>query len=386
MARETPALGHVLVVGGCGFLGHHIVRALLAHPSHPTVSVLSRSPNRNLLDAASYHACDISSQSALQALLSSLRPAIIINTASPLATAGAQASASTTVAGTRVSLSLAAQCPSVRHYIYISSSSIVTGAPFSLLSESAATLIDPTSHHDPYSAAKATADALVLAANETSQASPGGRLRTAVLRPCGIIGERDTQVVPALLTALGQGMARIQLGDTKSKFDFVYAGNVADACVRCAEAMMREEASVAADEQPPRQTSRDQKQVAGEAFFITNGEPIEFWGFARLVWRLAGDRTPPEKIIVVPMWLAFFVAWVAEWVVWGVSGGTKRPEKFNKSQMENCSLDKTFDIRKARERLGWEPKVGLEEAARRGVEWAVKDRAERSRKREKDVS
>lgn len=149
-------------------------------------------------------------------------------------------------------------------------------------------------------------------------------------------------------------MARIQLGDGKSKFDFVYAGNVADACVRCAEAMGREEeASVAAEELPPGQTSRGEKKVAGEAFFITNGEPIEFWILARLVWRLAGDRTLPDKIIVVPMWLVSFVAWVAEWIVWGVSRGTKRPETFNKSSMENCSLDKTFDIGKARERVEW---------------------------------
>ena len=79
---------------------------------------------------------------------------------------------------------------------------------------------------------------------------------------------------------------------------------------------------------------------------------------------------------MVPMWLAFFMARVAEWVVWGLSGGTKRPEKFNKSQMENCSLDKTFDIHKARQSLGGEPKVWLEEGVWREVEWATKERAE----------
>jgi sterol-4alpha-carboxylate 3-dehydrogenase (decarboxylating) len=117
------------------------------------------------------------------------------------------------------------------------------------------------------------------------------------------------------------------------------------------------------------------KNMAGEAFFITNGEPIEFWSFARLVWRLAGDRTSPESIIVVPMWLAFFMAWVAEWVVWMLSFGKKRPEKFNKSQMENCSLNRTFDITKAKDRLQWKSRVTLQEGARRGVECAVKWRA-----------
>lgn len=137
--------------------------------------------------------------------------------------------------------------------------------------------------------------------------------------------------------------------------------------MRCAEAMVRKDASVAAaEEQPPRQTSRGKTKVAGEAFFITNGEPTEFWGFGRLVWRLAGDRAPRLRNHRGAMWVAFFMEWVAEWVIWVVSGGMKRPEKFNKSQMGNCSLDKTFDTGKAKERLGWEPKVGLEEGGWKG--------------------
>ncbi|KAG9229663.1 hypothetical protein BJ875DRAFT_386886 [Amylocarpus encephaloides] len=50
------------------------------------------------------------------------------------------------------------------------------------------------------------------------------------------------------------------------------------------------------------------KKVAGEAFLITNGEPIEFWGFASLVWRFKGYSTPLGNITIVPMWLAFFIA------------------------------------------------------------------------------
>lgn len=65
----------------------------------------------------------------------------------------------------------------------------------------------------------------------------------------------------------------------------------------CAEALMREENG----------NEDEGGKVAGETFFVTNDEPMEFWDFARLVWRLGGDRTPPEKIIAVPMWVASVV-------------------------------------------------------------------------------
>ena len=88
--EEVTALCHILVIGGCGFLGHHIVKAFLDHPSHPTISVISRSPTHNFLEGANYYPCDISDQSALDSIFSTLKPTIVVNTASPLANAGAK--------------------------------------------------------------------------------------------------------------------------------------------------------------------------------------------------------------------------------------------------------------------------------------------------------
>ena len=339
-------------------MGHHIVQLLLAHPSCTAVAVISRNPIHNLFPGATYHSCSIDSPRLLSVLVA-IQPHIIIHTASPLAS-NVALQESTTIAGTKNLLDCARATPSVRYFIYCSSIAAIDGAPYSLLTEEAATLLQPSKrHHDTYAVAKARADALVLSSNNPSPPDGSRPFRTAVLRPCGIVGEGDSQILPALLDAMKSGATHVQLGNNTSKFDFVYVGNVARAHLQLAEAMIRE-----ADEDHDADLL---PAIAGEAFFITNGEPMLFWNFARLVWRLAGRETRAEDAWVVPMWVAMGVAMVAEWVVWAVSLGTRRPEKLTRAQMENCSVEKTFSIEKARTRLGYMPEVSLEEGVRRGV-------------------
>ena len=50
------------VTGGCGFIGYHIVNALVKNPDYTSVHVLSRNPTKNLVDGAEYHKGDICSK------------------------------------------------------------------------------------------------------------------------------------------------------------------------------------------------------------------------------------------------------------------------------------------------------------------------------------
>ena len=120
---NTPiALGRVLVVGGCGFLGYHVVDQLLGFPSEkfsppsltskqsPTqrirvkpadlrfpslksrypvykntqVHVLDLRCDRNRLPGATYHEADISDPESLLRVFRAVKPEVVINTASPL--------------------------------------------------------------------------------------------------------------------------------------------------------------------------------------------------------------------------------------------------------------------------------------------------------------
>jgi len=356
MTTSQQPLGIVLVVGGCGFLGHHIVRALLDSRACSAVAVISRNPSQNLIPQVAYYACDITKHSALLSLLATIQPKIIITTASPLSNARTSHD-SVTVAGTQNLLTCAKSTASVRHFIYCSSSTVVPIKPFSLIREDEATLVPPTSRHDLYAAAKSCADALVLASNVSTATNGSKPLRTAVLRPCGIIGEGDVQVLPSIIDLYWKGQSRFQLGSNTSKFDMVYVSNVADAHVQLAFAMVREAENPALDGPP----------IAGEAFFITNGQPMLFWDVMRLVWRAAGDETRIEDVWIVPLWLAYTIAFVAEWVVWLITLGTRMPS-INKRAVDHCSIEMTFSIDKAKKRLGYSPRVSLNEGIRRGVE------------------
>jgi len=86
MAQTTEErkadLGKVLVIGGNGFLGHHIVKLLLTSWV-ATVSVIDLKCVRNRLDGPSYHEADITDAAAVQSIFDEVRPDIVIHTASP---------------------------------------------------------------------------------------------------------------------------------------------------------------------------------------------------------------------------------------------------------------------------------------------------------------
>jgi len=113
---------------------------------------------------------------------------------------------------------------------------------------------------------------------------------------------------------------------------------------------------------------RDPLQVAGQVFFITNGEPVYFWDFPRRLWRmLAPDAYPSREPFVMPKSVGFAVATLAEW--WGWLSG--REPTFTRFRVTFTCAHRWHNIEKARRVLGYEPQVGLEEGMRRTVEVCI---------------
>lgn len=367
LPSTSRPLGSVLVVGGCGFLGFHIVRGLLQDADCPRVSVLSRNPNRNRLSDVSYHAGDISNPETIQLLLDELKPRVIIHAASPnghVVNVDTSIYQETNVKGTANLLACATQTPSTAAFVYTSSAIVMAGTEHNLVDESMPVL-HASSKLDEYSKTKATADTLVLEANDPGNETEKG-LRTACIRLPGIYGERDTQITPSLLNVLRRGENRFQLGDNSNLFDWVHVENAANAHILAAKALLAE--SARSDEEGKL------TKVSGEAFFITDDAPLPFWDLPRKIWAAAGHpMSTDNKVWVIPAKWAIRSATALEWVVWAFSLGTKRPQTFSRQAVEYCCLTHTYCIRKAKERLGYVAHDKMEEGVMQAVAWVLKD-------------
>ncbi|KAF7792589.1 hypothetical protein EIP86_003683 [Pleurotus ostreatoroseus] len=109
-------------------------------------------------------------------------------------------------------------------------------------------------------------------------------------------------------------------------------------------------------------------QVAGQAFFITNGEPIYFWDFSRAIWYAFDKHYGTEKykksLIVMSEGVGKALAQAAEWWGWLVG----KQSAFTTYRVKLVCKHKWHSIEKARRVLGYEPIVALDEGIARTVE------------------
>lgn len=120
LSDQEVFIGSALVIGGCGFLGHHIVRELLNEPTCTSVSVMSRSPFLRKMEGVAYHIGDISNIEHVQHVLEQVRPHVVFNTASPHAYVDHKSVPATfacNVDGNRNLLQIAGEVGTVRAYM-----------------------------------------------------------------------------------------------------------------------------------------------------------------------------------------------------------------------------------------------------------------------------
>lgn len=267
---------------------------------------------------------------------------------------------SVTVGGTQNVVDACRRC-GVRRLVYTSSPCVVMerGAP--ALVDADESLPIASCFNDVYSEMKARAEALVLRANDRrrrrrAEGEGGGGLLTCAVRPFGIYGPGDRLALPAFVAGARSWQMKFVLGDGRNLFDWTYVENVAHAHV-CAERALDDVGS-----QLQAGAESEDEEVSGQAYFITDGRPQRFWQF---VGDFLSGLGYPRPRLHLPTSLLLPAAHVAAWFsrTTGIGAG----HHFTPSRVRLVTSTCTFDISRARQRLGYEPPVPFDEAMRRTV-------------------
>lgn len=135
---DTQPLSTVLVTGGCGFLGSHIVRLILErYPAPATqVHVLDLRIDRNTIPNVSYHAGDLTDSASVRAVLAKVKPSVVIHTASPVFSSvtgkSKELMKKVNVDGTR-NLLEESKAVGVKAFVYTSSASVISDTRTNLI-------------------------------------------------------------------------------------------------------------------------------------------------------------------------------------------------------------------------------------------------------------
>lgn len=331
-----------LVTGGGGFLGQHLVRALLARGVEVRVLSRGRYPALERLGAEclSGDVCDPDLVARAVKHVDS-----VFHTAARVGYWGSLAEFEATNVGGTLNVIEAACRAGASRLVFTSSASVVIGdrgRPWdppgrgSWLEGADESLPYPRRHLTPYSASKAKAEALVLAAN--------GRqgLVTCAIRPHFIFGPADQQVVPRILERARKGTL-VRVGDGTNKVDVTYVDNAVDAHLLAHDAL-----------------GRGDSPVAGQAYFIGQERPVLVWEFIDAIVRGFGER-PIEKR--VPLGPAYLLGAGVEglWRLLGVRG----EPPITRSSVVTLGTSHWFRHDKARRDFGYAPRVTLEEGLAR---------------------
>ena len=360
-AEDLIPLGHILVTGGSGFLGHHIVSLLSTRKACTKLTVLDLKQPSNPVPGVDYQNGDFTDYDAMLSLFKKLKPEAVVHTASPIHTSKREILEKVNVDGTK-SLIRAAQETGVKAFVYTSSASVIHDTKANLVNaDESYPLIMGADQPEYYTTTKAQAEQHVLASNRTTSHP---QFLTAALRPSAMFGEGDVQLLPPGLSAYYRGQTKVQIGTNENLFDFTEITNVAHAHHLCLAALLATSQREASGKALP----LDNENVDGEAFFITNDSPVYFFDFARTCWAAAGDQTKIEQVWALPKDLGLLIATIMEWVFFIFRLG--KPN-LTRQQVQYTCMTRYFNIDKAKRRLGYRPVVGMDDGIRRGVKDAL---------------
>ncbi|MDR2641238.1 MAG: NAD-dependent epimerase/dehydratase family protein [Planctomycetaceae bacterium] len=261
-----------LVIGGNGFLGGEIVSQLVSRGE--SVRVLSRRSVNGEVAGAEYCFGDVRDRKSLMSACLGVHT--VFHTASiPSISVHWQPFYQTNVLGTQNVIDACIE-NKVRRLIYTSSASVT----FDCTSQPAAdeNLSYPKRWLAHYPHSKAIAEKLVLDVTGKSE------LLTCSLRPHLIIGTKDRHLIPRLLDRAKRGKL-FRVGDGTNLIDIIFVENAAAGHILAADSL-----------------NNESSPVNGNAYFISQGEPVNCWNWIDEVLLASGLPKVSKSISFRKAW------------------------------------------------------------------------------------
>jgi dihydroflavonol-4-reductase len=317
----------VLVTGATGFTGGHLARALVSRGHQVSAMVRNPAAARHLADAGiAVRAGDLADPSSLPSAVAGMD--IVYNIAALYRQAGLPDSVYRQVNAIGVGQLIdAASAAGVRRVVHCSTVGVHGDIERPPASEDA-----PLRPGDIYQASKVEGEAIAR------DAAARTGMEVVIARPSGIYGPGDRR-----LLKLFRGVARrrfVILGDGDIFYHLTYIDDLVEGFRLCGEA----------------------PSAAGRTYILGGGETPTLNELAALIAHDAGVPPPSWHLPVWPVWLAG-AACEALCAPFGIEPPLyrRRVDFFTKSR--------AFDISRAREELGYAPRVSLSDGIHRTLKW-----------------
>lgn len=337
--RATADLGHCLVTGAAGYLGKHLVAELLRQGL--------RVRGFDVAPAALHHPHyehvqgDVANHEAVRKVCAGVET--VFHTAAVLdfarfATPGQrERSHAVNVCGVEFMVRAAREA-GVQRFVHTSSNAVTFGEP---VIDGDETLPYVAHTHDLYTETKILGEQAALAANGH------GGLLTCAIRPAGIYGPGERLTFPRVIDECARGRYVVKIGDGRALADNVYIDNLVDAEIEAARHLLPE------------------SPVCGQAYFVSDGHPTNYFDFFQPVVEALGFRNPTRSIPAGPVAVLMSVWELLH--LWLAPLGVPRPPVLA-LEVRGIAVSHYSRIDKALRDFGWRPRVSADEAIARMIE------------------
>ncbi len=323
----------ILVTGGGGFLGTHLINELLKNPRY-IVTNFSRHTYLHLEEiGVPTIKGDIRNPEDVERALSQGFDTVFHVAALAGVWGDPAEYYAINVTGTKNMLE-SAKRNGVSRFVHTSSPSAVLGPGGHMGSDE--TIPYPETHLNAYGETKQKAEEMVLSAND------GKNFLTCALRPHLIWGPGDPHIFPRIIHKARQGKLRI-VGDGDNLVDIIYVENAARAHVQAMEHLA------------------PGSRVCGQAYLLGQETPVKIWEFINII---LGQMKIDPPIKNIDYETAFRLGRFFEFL-WKLLGIKKPDPPMTRFVAMNLGTHHYFSHEKAKRDFGFHPEISTEEGLRR---------------------